>query len=389
MTSGGRPSVLHLLAPAPYGGLETVVLQLAGAQAEAGATVHVAAVVEPSEEAHPFLEALHENGIAPHVLQVAGRAYRRERGAVRTLLGDLRVDVLHTHGYRPDVIDSPVARAAGVTTVTTVHGFTGSGLRALFYEWLQRRAFREFDAVLAVSEPLVHFLARSGVPAERVHLMRNAWRTKGEPSTRVEARTHLGIPIDLPRVLAMVGRVSREKGSDVAIRALAKPELADAHLVVVGDGRQVESCRALAAELGVGGRIIWAGRVSDASRLMAAFDAVCLPSRTEGTPMVLFEATARAVPVVASAVGGVPHVLGEGWNVVPAGDPERLAQALLRATCDPPARADAVARARSRITKEYDPGVWAGAHIDLYQRLLSPSRRPHGYGIDAIPGGRR
>jgi glycosyltransferase involved in cell wall biosynthesis len=375
------PTVLHLLAPAPYGGLETVVRHLARAQAEAGARVHVAAVLEPSPEVHPFVEALRSDGLDVQVLAVPGRAYGRERAAVGRLLTDLEADVLHTHGYRPDVVDAPVARAAGVATVTTVHGFTGNTLRNRVYEWVQRRAFRRFDAVLAVSAPMVEGLTRAGVAPERVHLVRNAWRADAPPLGRREARERLGLDPGLPGVVGIVGRVSAEKGPDVAIRALAEPDLAGAHLVFVGDGRDIGAYRTLAESVGVGARIVWAGRAAEAGRLMAAFDVLCLPSHTEGTPVVLFEADAASVPVVASGVGGVPDVLGGGWNLVPADDPPALARALALALGDRAAAEEAVGRARARIASEFAPVAWAAAHLAIYESLRSTGRRATGQGV--------
>ena len=97
-----------------------------------------------------------------------GRAYLRERAAIARLLREVRPDVVHTHGYRPDVLDAGVARGQGIAVVTTVHGFTGGGWKNRVYEWLQCRAFRRFDAVVAVSRPLVGLLERRGHPVSLV-----------------------------------------------------------------------------------------------------------------------------------------------------------------------------------------------------------------------------
>src|SRR2546429_211481 len=75
----------------------------------------------------------------------------------------LRPTIVHTDGYRPDVVDASVARRRGIPTVTTVHGFTGGGWKNGLYERLQRRAFRRLDAVVAASEPLKAQLTRAGV----------------------------------------------------------------------------------------------------------------------------------------------------------------------------------------------------------------------------------
>lgn len=361
--------VLHLLAPAPFGGLETVVRHLARAQARAGAEVHIAATVP--DDAHPFVEAARADGLDVHVLRVRGRGYRRERQLVARLLADLAPAVLHTHGYRPDILDAPVARAAGIATATTAHGFTGNGMKNRAYEWAQRRSFRKFGAVVAVSSGLVSRLVASGVPRERVHLLPNARLSLADPLPRADARHALGLSHAGPPVVGWVGRVGPEKGPDLMVQAMAGPALAGAQLCMVGEGRALEASEALASQLQLDERVYWAGRMPDAGRFMRAFDVLCLSSRTEGTPMVLFEADQADLTVVSTAVGGVPHVLGDGWNVVPPDDPEALAEALARALNDPDAAADARARARQRIRAEFDPARWAARHLEIYRGLAA------------------
>ncbi|MEX0912745.1 MAG: glycosyltransferase family 4 protein, partial [Gemmatimonadota bacterium] len=190
-----RTRVCHLVAPAPYGGLESVLEALIPAQAAAGHDVTVLAIFASDPAGQPFWESIARTGVRAIPKVLPGRQYRRERGEVRAALEATGAQVLHTHGYRPDVIDAPVARAAGVATVTTVHGFTGGGLRNRLYEWVQRRAFRRFDAVVAVSDRLREELVAAGVAPERVNAVRNAWRPSAPQLPPGEARERLGLPV--------------------------------------------------------------------------------------------------------------------------------------------------------------------------------------------------
>ena len=150
-----RLSIVHALAPAPFGGLETVLRHLATGLQAAGEDVTVAPILSPGDaEEHPFLRSLEQTGVRLEPLLITGRGYLAERRGIRELLQRVRADVLHTHGYRPDVVDSGVAARAGIPRVTTVHGFTGGGRKNRLYEALQRRTFRRFDAVVAVSAKL-------------------------------------------------------------------------------------------------------------------------------------------------------------------------------------------------------------------------------------------
>src|SRR3989454_2285120 len=145
MRLGAPMSVLHVVAPGEVGGLERVVHLLAHGQVSAGDDVHVAAVVDPACPHHPFLTTLASGGVTTHPIVLPGRAYRRERAAITELCRHLRPHVVHTHGYRADVLDAGAARRLGIPTVTTVHGFTGGGWKNRFYERLQRRAYRRVD----------------------------------------------------------------------------------------------------------------------------------------------------------------------------------------------------------------------------------------------------
>jgi glycosyltransferase involved in cell wall biosynthesis len=364
--------ILHVTAPAPVGGLERVVLGLTTGLRGAGHDVRVVAILDPGVTDHPLVRALETAGVPVHPIPVAGRAYRAERARIEEIGRMHGVEVMHTHGYHPDVVDGGVARRLHIPVVSTVHGFTGGDWRNRLYEWLQVRAYRKFDGVIAVSAPIVHRVMRGGVPADRVHLVPNAWsEVPGvQPLGRVAARDALQVPRGGVRI-GWVGRLSREKGADVMVDALARLKRPHVQLSVIGDGKPLKQLQGRAAFLGVEKQITWHGLVPDAGRLLAAFDVVVLSSRTEGTPIILFEAIAARVPVVATAVGGVPNVISDREAVlVPAEDPLALAQGVARALDD---RAGALARATAaseRVAFKFAVGPWIERHVALYADLL-------------------
>ena len=364
------PSVLHLLAPADFGGLESVVLTLARGQLDSGQHATVVSFLDPGRAGHPFAEALRSVGIPERTIRVAARAYRAERRAVRDLITELHPDVVHTHGYRSDVVDSGVARRMGVATVTTVHGFTRWKGRGQLYEWIQRRWLRRFSAVVAVAAPQRDELIRSGVRPERIHLVRNAWRAAHVPLSRAEARAALGLDPDA-LVAGWVGRISAEKGPEIMIEALSASASADVTLSVIGSGPMERELRALADARGVAHRIRWHGVVPEAGRYLPAFDALLLTSWTEGTPIVLLEAMSARVPIVTTAVGGVPDVLSEGEAIlVPAGDSAAIGRALAEVLENPTAAAIRCEEARRRLERDFAVEPWVQRYRDIYSSCL-------------------
>ncbi|HWF49003.1 MAG TPA: glycosyltransferase [Solirubrobacteraceae bacterium] len=185
-----------------------------------------------------------------------------------------------------------------------------------------------------------------------------------------------------PLSLVTVARLSGEKGIDDLLRAVAalRDQGKPATLEIVGDGPDRAGLEALAREFGVADRVRFSGFIPHGPRLVAALDGAdvfVLPSRSEGLPHSLVEAMARALPVVATAIGGIPAFLrgGEGV-VVPVGDPEALAAALAELSRDPARLADLSGRALDRARKvlpDAQLGEFCARLLDAYPRLGSRS----------------
>jgi glycosyltransferase involved in cell wall biosynthesis len=360
--------VLHVLAPAAFGGLEQVVGALTSGLRHLGHDARVAAVLDRDTGDTPLLTRLRDAGVPVTRLEVGPRAYLAERRHLRDVFRTVDPDVVHTHGYRADIQAGTVARAQTRPVVTTVHGFTGGDWKNRVYERLQRHALRKFDAVVAVSRPLCERLVADGVPADRIHLLPNAAPPAVALLSRAAARARLGIPDDM-FIAGWVGRLSAEKGPDLFLEALARTA-PDVRGAILGTGPAYETLRALEERRGLGARLSWAGVVPDAGSLMAAFDCFVLSSRTEGTPIVLFEAMAANVPIVATAVGGVPDVVSAGEAaLVHPDDPDALALAIAGIARDPSSARSRAAAAHRRLVTEREPAPWVAHYAGLYRRL--------------------
>ena len=362
--------MVHAVAPGRVGGLESVVQALAIGQHSNGCRVSVCSVVSPGDEDLPLHQALVAGGVPVTPVVIRGRHYLQELRQVTEVLRQVAPDIVHTHGYRSDLIAGRAGRSQGLKTVSTVHGFTGGDWKNRLYERLQSRSFRHFDAVVAVSRPLVARLTGKGVPQERVHLIPNGWGGSAPALDRTEARQVLGIPAD-EFVVGWVGRLSREKGADVLLEAL--PMISGSTMVsILGEGREDGRLRAQAESLGISNRIRWHGTLPGANRLYRAFDLFALSSRTEGTPIALFEAMAAGVPIVATAVGGVPDVVGDlEAQLVPAESPEELANAIVGLRENPGRRKTLAEAAAARLADAYALPAWVARYAGLYGSLLA------------------
>ena len=345
-----------------------MVARLAGGTVRRGHRVAVIGVVGDPRAARHFFGALRDEGVEGHQLVVPERAYKREIDEVRSIIERTAPDVVHTHGYRADVVHAVAARQVGVPLVTTLHGFTGGGIRNRAYEWLQVRSVRRHAGVVAVSTPMAELLSRRGIPARVLHVIPNAWEARRPPQAKRAARAVLGVPQDAFHV-GWVGRLSQEKGADVLLDALSRLE-PGIGASIVGDGPMRSSLEEQSRRLGLHG-VRFPGAVVEAGQLFPAFDAFVLSSRTEGTPIVLFEAMAASVPIVAASVGGVPDVISQASALlVPPEEPTALAAAIEQVRRDPSAAAGRAAEARRVLDERFSEGPWVEKYGRLYASVL-------------------
>jgi glycosyltransferase involved in cell wall biosynthesis len=330
--------------------------------------VHVALTLDQAK-VHPLEVELRESPLEVLAWRLPSRGYRRERALITDLCKRVAPDVVHTHGYRSDLMAGRLLPGRSWGLMSTAHGFTRGDAKNRFFEWLQRRTYPRFDAIVAVSGSVEQRLVAAGVDETRLHVVPNAWVPSGAPLDGPSARQELGLPRE-GSFVGWVGRLSAEKGPDVLIEAIALFEDERVHFVIVGDGPERRSLEERARALGVSDRLHWTGAVERAGRLFAAFDLFVLSSRTEGTPIVLFEAMEAGVPIIAARVGGVPEVVSSREAIlIPPTDPPALAEAIRNAVNDPVTTESLVGSARIRLVEAYGPEAWLRSHEAIYRQI--------------------
>jgi len=294
-------------------------------------------------------------------------------GAVRNKadIGAVRAHVRALRALRPDVVhanlDSQWSAQYGLLAsvltrtpvVAVVHSVWDQPARV--QRVLVRRLARRVDAYVGVSKyAAASTEALLGLGDGSVRVIYN-----GVPApSSVAPRGDGGGP-----VVGAVGRLSPEKGLDVLVRAMAS--LPGCRLVLVGEGPQRPALEALAAQLGVTGRVTFAGWVEAPWAAHFAFDVLAVPSFSEGFGLVAVEAMLAGTPVVATAVGAVPEVVrnGETGLLVPPGEAEPLARALGRLLADAPLRATFAERGRAVATEHFATSRMAAEFETLYATL--------------------
>jgi len=243
--------------------------------------------------------------------------------------------------------------------------------------WLQPRT----DAFLANSDAVAADLRAEGVPAERLHVVRNGIDLSQFPArvTRRDMRERLGLARDA-LVLACVASLIRYKGHLDLLNAvsLLEREGKQVTLLCAGDGPERSALMEEARRLGIAPRVRWLGTRTDIPEILHASDIGVLASHEEGSPNAVLEYMAAGLPVVATAVGGSGESIVDGvtGHLVPARAPERLARALARLLDDPAQRAALGRQGRRRALREFDIDTCVARYSCVFSSVLRQSRRP-------------
>jgi glycosyltransferase involved in cell wall biosynthesis len=301
-------------------------------------------------------------------------------GRVRDLCRDRRPRIWHGHDYKTNVLGALLRRRSDVRLVTTAHGWVSRTWKTPLYYALDRWSLRAYEVVLCVSEDLRKSCVDSGVAPERCLLLPNAIDTEVFQRRRsiAEAKAARGVPAARTLLLA-IGRLASEKGFDLLIDAVGRllREQMDVELWIAGRGPEEAALRDRAERLAPG-RIRFLGFRKDVPELLEAADVFVLSSLREGLPNVVLEAMALEVPVVCTAVAGVPALVEHqrtGW-LVPSGSAGALAVGVRAVTETPGLGAALALEGRRRIERSHSFAARMDRVMETYDRLLdSPGPR--------------
>lgn len=369
MSSGRKPAlrIAHVDAETGFSGGEVqVFLLMEGLRTQGHSNVLLCpslsrCAFEARGRGFPCLEVDMRNDLdLPAVLSLF-RTFKR-----------LAPDIVHLHTGRATWLGGIAARLAGIPAVTTrrMDRPVQRGLRT----WLIYRHL--VQGVAAISHAVADRLVSGGVPRERIDVIHSSvdpsrFAPCRDPS---EVRALLGAgPRD--SVLLSLAVLAKRKGIDVLLSSLAhlRARGLQPFLWVAGDGPERAALERRAEELGVAPRVRFLGHRSDKADLLAACDVLVLPSRLEGLGVSALEAMAAGRAVVASSVGGLQEVVrhGETGFLVPAEDPEALAEALFELLNNDKLRMEMAAAGASRVERDFHARQMVASYERLYRSVLA------------------
>lgn len=386
--------VLHVATPSPSGRVERLVTSMAGAQRGQGDEVHVA-TLSTSRDPSRFLDELGARNITAHAMCASGRDYRAQQREIEALGHRLRPDIVHTHGCPADVLAAKACRRTGAAVVTTMHGSANIEVQDRRREWLRRRAMRECDGIVAVSEAMAVELLRQGVPRDRLHLIPDTIPLSGPQVFRGAARRALEIPSE-QWVIGWAGSLQHADGLDLLLEALALLPDPTLGLAVLGDGPERDRLIRQARALRIDDRVTWCGAVPAAERFVSGFDLLAVSARDRVPATLLREAMGAFIPIVATSSPDLLETITPATAVVvPPENPLELAAAIHFVRAYPGSAARRSLRAYVRRSRSSDVGRWAQTYSRVYEAAIAKRRagreREAGEGLfrsGAVTGGR-
>ena len=351
--------VLHCLR-APVGGLFRHVCDLSEAQAAQG---HDVAILADSA-ANDSLTDRRLAALEKHLsLGLHRTAMSRDIGwrdftatiAANALGRRLGIDIIHGHGAKGGAYGRLAAgrlKAAGhdVKAFYTPHGgslhYAPSSLEGRIFMSLERRLAKVTDGIIFESA------YSAGVYARNVAGVACASRIIPNGLLAHEFTTHA--PADNAADIVFIGELRRLKGVDLLLQALATPGRANpATAIIVGDGPDAAEFRAMAASLGLGTRVTFPGAMP-AAKAFPLGRILVMPSRAESFPYIVLEAAAAGIPLVATAVGGIPEIVaGTDTTLVAPGNVAALRQAIDAALADPVTATARAARLKTAVAARF------------------------------------
>jgi glycosyltransferase involved in cell wall biosynthesis len=313
----------------------------------------------------------------------------RERLRLVQYIRRHQIQIVHTYGFYANVFGLPAARLAAPVVIASIRD--NGDLLTPMQRRVQNVACRMAHYILTNADSVRRSVIAEGHNPDRVGVIRNgvdlAWVAGHAPGSQL--RRELGLPPDVP-VVALASRLKPRKGVEFFLEAAAivARQFPNVRFLIVGDTSGVSNgtivvdrryrheLEDLAARLGVGSRVIFAGRRADVPGVLSGMSVSVLPSLSEGLPNVLLESMAAGVPVIATRVGGCPEVIEDGVTglLVPPADSGALATAIGRVLADRDLASRLAGAAHSHVVAHFSLEKMVRDTERLYVDLLSDAR---------------
>ncbi len=372
MNNNKKPlNVLQFICPTGFYGAERWILALCKHLDLSDVKSELVVTLETNTHDLKLVKEFSALGLPTHQLPMSGRFDLSAVKKLAALIKEREIDVIHTHGYKSDIIGVWAAKKAGIPCVVTPHGFENAAdLKLRTFIWLGCQAMKYADVVAPLSKQLVEDVKGFSIPNNRIQYIQN-----GVDLSEVEAVAKL--PKDNQtdqKTIGFIGQmISRKNIRDILdIFDLLQSRHNNLRLVLLGDGDSRPELETYAKTLVNHQNIEFLGFRDDRLELLKTFDLFVMTSTLEGIPRCLMEAMAMGTPVAAYNIAGIDQLLAHEKTGLLAtlGDKETLAEYWEKLLFDASFSEAISANAKAFVYEKYSAQRMASEYLELFQRLV-------------------
>lgn len=366
-------NVLQFICPTGFYGAERWILALAKHLPAEEVRCDLAITLEDNSRDHELVRKYREECGETFEIPMS---HRFDLGVIKklvSLIKEREIDVIHTHGYKSDILGVVAARKAGIKCVVTPHGFENvNDFKLRLFIWLGCKAMGFADRVVPLSSQLMEDSRRMGVKEDKLVYIQN-----GVDLSEVETQRLLPNPIKAmskEKRIGFVGQmISRKNIHDILdIFEQLSTRHNNLRLIFVGDGDSRTELEAYAKKLKSTDKIEFLGFRNDRLELLQSFDLFVMTSTLEGIPRCLMEACAMGIPVAAYNIAGIDQLITHEQSGLLAnpGDKDTLTGYWEKLLNDREYAQSLTDNAQQYVNKHYSAQRMANEYLALFNRLI-------------------
>lgn len=373
-----RLKVLHLISSSGFYGAERVALELAKGLRRRGGRPVIGILVSDPGISRDMVREAESGGVETRVFHCDARFSLRVMRELRGWIREREIDLVHSHGYKSNFYALGTTRRK-LPLVATNHNWLKHHWRLVAYSLIDKWLIRYFDAIIAVSGLIRDEMIAAGIPGDKISVIDNGVDVEDiarqvHPSSAGKMTSECGST----KIVGAIGSLKEEKGFRFLLEAAfhVTAGVGDVKFLIVGDGPLREELERMASSRAAEGSIVFTGYRNDVYSLLGTFDLFVLPSLKEGLPMVLLEAMAAGIPVIATRVGAVPRVISDGVNglLISPGDIDELRKAIERVLGDSSLAASMATRGLATVQDHYSSESMFSRYHEVYLDVLRRRR---------------
>ena len=374
--------VLQFITPVGFYGAERWVLALANNLDKDGVVCDLAVSDEGGSQDLSILDYFPGDVGQIHKLPMRSRFDWHVVKELCRVIDERGIEVIHTHGYKSDILGVIAAKRMGIACISTPHGFPNHmSFKLATFVRIGNFALRYFNAIAPLSDELVADMQRLHIPAQRTRFIRNGVDLKEIDQALAEIKNSESGGEGAPQetfTLGFIGQMIDRKGIPELLSVFARLHEKYPHvrLVLVGDGGKRSELEAQAAALPCRDAIRFLGFRMDRLELLSQFDLFVMTSSLEGIPRCMMEAMSVGVPVAAYDIPGVDQLVKHEVTglLAPLGDRDALAACCERVVNEPSSAKAWTSAARDMIDREYSAARMAREYEEIFRELREHGR---------------